>query len=116
MSQLKTLSLAAAIASGAALSGDIHMGLGRAVMILMPAAWDAAALTFRVTTDGITYNNVYDSSGNEYTVQAAAGRAIVLSGLDFLGIGIVQIRSGTSGTPVNQSAARALTVRIVPVL
>lgn len=83
----------------------------RAVGIQMPAAWDAANLTFQGSADGTTYFNVYDKAGTEYTVTAAASRYIILNRDDMLGIRYLIIRSGTAGVPVNQTAARTLVLQ-----
>jgi hypothetical protein len=102
------------IASGASLSAAIPLGLGRAAGIQMPAAWTAANLTFQASYDGITYANLYDASGTEYTATAAADRLIILPVADFAGIQNIKIRSGTAGTPVNQAAARRLDLQTIP--
>lgn len=79
--------------------------------IEMPAAWDTANLTFSVasTLTG-TYKDVYDEFGSEVTVTAAASRFIRLNAGDWWGMRYLKIRSGTSGTPVTQTAARILTI------
>lgn len=102
--------LGTTIASGGSLSGALDLGNQRLSRIAMPAAWDAASLTFQTSPDGVTYNNLYDSSGNEYTVTAAASRAILVNYIDFVGIRYLKIRSGTSAVPVNQTADRALSL------
>lgn len=90
-----------------------NIGSYRAAGIQMPAAWTAANLTFQVSYDGVTFANLYDNSGNEYTVTAAASRTILLPLVDFLGIAYLKIRSGTSATPVTQGAARQLQIQLV---
>lgn len=83
------------------------------VAVLMPGTWTAAALTFQVSLDGETYTNMwYD--GAEYEVTAAASQYIVLDAKDFVGIRYLRVRSGTSGTPVNQGGARTVTVVTIP--
>ncbi len=81
--------------------------------IIMPAAWDAANLTFQVSNaiDG-TYVNLYDDAGNETTVTAAAGRAIAIdvAALQLAPWRYLRVRSGTSGTAVAQAAERTLTL------
>lgn len=104
----------ATIASGASLSGAATCSTGRLARIDMPAAWTAASLTFQVSNDGVTYNNLYDASGNEYTVTTAASRGVVVPLVDFLGASFLKIRSGTSGSPVTQGADRVLTLQLVP--
>ncbi len=101
----------AKITSGGALSGSVHLHNQRLFAILMPAQWDAANLTFQGSVDGTNFSEVYDDNGNEVTVQAAAGRFVVLSSpLMFLGLQRIIIRSGTVGVPVNQTADRLLTL------
>lgn len=107
--------LTATIASGASLSGAVDLGSGgRAARIAMPAAWTTANLTFQASYDGITYNNLYDKDGVEYTAQAAASRSILLPVADWYGIRYLKVRSGTSAAAVNQGAARSLIIQAVP--
>ena len=104
------------ITNGTSLSGAIDCSAGRPSRIAMPSTWDSANLTFQASADGTTYNNLYDSSGNEYTVTAAASRSILLPLADFISIRYLKIRSGTSGSPVNQTTSgdRVLTLVLVP--
>ena len=106
-----TQSVTATIASGATgLSAAVDLReYGTLIGISMPGTWVAANLTFQTSADGgTTYQNFYDSVGNEYTVTAAASRNIMINAADFLGVRYLKIRSGTSGTPVNQTASRDL--------
>lgn len=101
----------AAIAISTSLSGAIDLQSYRLARIAMPASWDAANLTFQSSPDGVLpYQNVYDASGNEYTVTAAAAHDIHIPVTDWLTDRFIKIRSGTSGSPVTQTASRALTV------
>lgn len=113
MAQLTSYVVSVAIASGAALSGAIDLGEGRAVFVQLPAAWTAANLSFQVSADGVTWADLYDRDGQEYVAQAAAGRAILLPITDFVGIRHLKIRSGAAAAPVNQGAARTLTLRVI---
>jgi hypothetical protein len=96
------------IANGTSLSAAIDVDDQRPARIQMPGTWDAANLTFQTSIDNVTFANLYDSFGNEYTVQAAASREILLPFVDFVGIRYLKVRSGTSGTPVSQTADRTL--------
>lgn len=98
------------IPANAALSDAIDLDGVTLVGIQMPSAWDAANLTFQVSVDGSTFANLYDQAGSEVTVNASAGRYIVVDHLTFLGIRYLKVRSGTSAAPVNQTASRVLTV------
>ena len=101
------------IANGQSLSGVIDLEGRTMVGIIMPAAWTAASLTFQAcATQTGTYSDLYDDSGIEVAVQAAAARAIAvdLAALKLAPWRYLRIRSGTSGTPVNQGAERILTL------
>lgn len=98
------------IANGASLSDEIAI-LGDVVAIIMPSAWTAANLTFQAGSDDTAVANMYDEFGNEYTVTAAASRYIFVDPADFAGVAKLKVRSGTSGSAVNQGAAR--TVKVV---
>jgi hypothetical protein len=91
-----------------AVSTAVQIYGGLPAVIEMPAAWDAANLTFQTSGDGVNYFNVYDEFGAEVTVTAAVSRRIRLDPVQWSGIQYVKVRSGTSGTPVNQTAARVL--------
>lgn len=98
------------IASGASLTTAIDLGTKRLAGIIIPASWTTANLTLQASADGTNWFNVYDALGTEYTITAAASRAIIVPLTDMIGFRYLKIRSGTSGTPVNQTAARTLTL------
>lgn len=113
MSNARLAVLTATIADGASLSGAVHVDGRSIVGIQMPGTWTSADLTFQVSADGATYGNVYTTAGVELTATngSATSRYIVLDPLNFLGANYIKVRSGTSGSAVNQSgAARALSV------
>jgi len=94
----------ATIATGAALSGAIDLGGQLLCSIALPSGWTTASLTFQASHDNVTYRNVYSTDGTELTVTSAtADRHVVLDPANFAGVQFVKIRSGTSGTPVNQT-------------
>ena len=109
------------IASGANITDALNVGNGRLVGIAMPAAWDTAAITFQASADGSTYYDLYDSDGSEVTISssaAAASRYLAFTSAMlpvFAGLRYLKIRSGTSATPVNQTADRILTLVKRPV-
>ncbi|MBI4906602.1 MAG: hypothetical protein HY820_23435 [Acidobacteria bacterium] len=98
------------IASGQSLTGSIDLKDHPLIAIEMPASWTAATLTFQGSSDGTTWKDVFNMEGDEFTIQAAASRYIVLSPFEFQWARYIKIRSGTTGTPVNQGAARTLVV------
>ena len=100
------------IANGASLSAAVIPYGGLPAVIEMPAAWDAANLTFQTSGDGTNFFNLYDEFGTEVTVTASTSRRIRLDPTQWAGIYQIKVRSGTAGTPVNQSAARTLYLEI----
>ena len=80
--------------------------------IIMPPAWTAANITFQANNqevDNGNYQNVVDSAGVEFTITAAAARYITFLAADHeraVALRFVKVRSGTSGTPVQQGADR----------
>lgn len=102
------------IASGTAVSSAIDLAGWSPLRIVMPAAWDLANLTLLVSQDNVTYVPVYLDDGTEYVIAAAASRAIVLDPGRLPGVRYLQLRSGTAATPVNQTAARTLTIITKP--
>jgi hypothetical protein len=95
--------LPALIANGQSLSGALNLGGLRLFGIAMPAAWTAANLTFQMSPDGgTTWVNVYDANGSELAATAAASRYIAIDPANFASLSMIKVRSGTSGTPVNQ--------------
>lgn len=105
----------ATITNGTSLSTGIDLGTARLSRIVIPAAWTAANITFQASADGVTYADLYDASGTEYTITVGgASRSIIVPLADFVGIRYVKVRSGTTGSPVNQGADRALTLVLVP--
>lgn len=118
MSSPKDLTYTTTIANGASLSGNItsslwpQEGLGNLIVyaIDMPAAWTAANITLQIASADGTFRDVYDSSGNEITITAAASRRIVVPPNTYISGGAMRLRSGTAAAPVNQGADRTILV------
>ena len=106
----------AVIASGQSLSATVELkpqgrsGACTLATIVMPSAWTAANITFQGSVDGQTFGNIYDDSGAEVVVTAAASRVIVVTASYFWGIRWIRLRSGTSSAPVNQAAQRTISL------
>ena len=110
---LRTKRATATIAINTALSQAICLGDAVLCAIQMSAGWDAAALTFQVSDDqGVTWQELRDASGTAITVASpTAGYRIELDASDFKSAVFLKVRSGTSGSAVNQTgAARVLTI------
>lgn len=112
MIQAKTVTIAASgsVSDAAGLGGDYVL-----VAIEMPDGWTAAALTFQADQAGNGgWKNVYDQYGNEASFAADANRLIPAYPLEWAGINLLRVRSGTSGTPVAQAAERKITLWVRP--
>lgn len=96
------------IVSGQSLSPAVVANNMHLVGIVMPAGWDAAAITLQASFDGGTFNNAFDNNGAEITIQAAASRAIILPPGLLPGVQQLKVRSGTNAVAVNQTADRAI--------
>ena len=96
------------ILNGASLSAAVKVLGGLPAIIEMPAAWDAANLTFQTSGDGATFMNLYDENGTEVTVTADASRRIRLEPSQWAAIAEIKVRSGPSAAAVNQTADRTL--------
>lgn len=105
----------AAIAAGQSLSGVVGLTEHTLHGILIPSVWTAANLTFQVSVDGVNFAEMYDDAGNEITVQAAAGQYLALDPARWRAINCLKVRSGTSGSPVNQVAAAAIVLQTRPI-
>lgn len=108
--QTVTIAAASSISSSINLNGMVNAPNGlRLFGIVMPSEWTDANITFQVSVDGgTTWNNLYNSSGSEVQVVADSSRAIIIEPDAFASITYIKIRSGTSGTAVNQAAARTI--------
>jgi hypothetical protein len=101
----------ATIANGESQSNSMGVGEMSLLAIVMPASWTAANLTFLGSYDnGTTFQPLHEMDGDEITVVTAASRTCILDPAVFTGLDYVKIRSCTTGGPVNQGAARTLTV------
>jgi hypothetical protein len=106
---IKFGSLLATIAAGASLSDVVTLSKSNVIAIQIPAVWTSASITFSVSADGVTYSDLRDQAGNEFTIPAVAGK--YFGGLDVRVMGsfnYMRIRSGTSASPVNQTSGAVL--------
>ena|SRR5438105_12074245 len=101
----------AVIAISTSLSPSVYLDKGILVAIHMPSAWDTGNLTFQGSNDNVTFDNVYTDAGTEFAITAAASRYIIITSTaanNLSGLMYIKVRSGTSGTPVTQTAARTI--------
>jgi hypothetical protein len=87
--------------------------LGRCVLagLILPATWDAANISFRVSADGTTAFDLFDGTTERVVTTAGVlGKAVALDSSTWLPWRYVVVRSGVVATPVNQTAARNITL------
>lgn len=106
--------VAVTIANGEAVSTTVNVRGRDVVGIQMPADWTAAGMTFQASFDGATFYNIYDTGGTELSYTVADDRYIPVERGKLHGMQALKVRSGTSGTPVNQGGARTLYVILQP--
>ncbi len=98
------------ISSGQSLSGAANIGKGVIVGFAVPTITNAA-LTFQGSADGDTYYDVYDDDGTtETSIGASTGARFVEAPTALVGLPFIKVRSGTTGSGVNQGADRAIVV------
>ena len=92
---------------GESLPEGIFIGDNRHIGVMLPSVWETAGLSFQVSNDGTTWTNLYKDMGDEYTVAAAASRAVSLDPDVFAPWRFLKIRSGTAASAVAQNGVTA---------
>ena len=105
-----SITLPAVIPSGQSQSGNLQTGGLHLIELLMPAAWDAAALTFLGSLDGTNFFPLVNDAGTEASFTVTANRVVRFPSGFFGGVPFLRLRSGNLTTPVNQTAARTINV------
>lgn len=100
------------IASGTSVSSSVDLGDMVLVGVVTPAAWTAAAITFEASLDGTNWrpmrNQTAEVSIATAQISTTEARYISVDTNIFRGVRFIRLRSGVSGTLVNQGAAREL--------
>lgn len=119
---MQTSRTSVVIAAGASESGEIDCSGSDIIGIIIPTGWTAAAVTFLAAVredqagNADTFVPIYDDAGVELAIASAAAAAGRYVGLrpDIApltrGPWRIKLRSGVAATPVNQVAARTVTV------
>lgn len=99
------------ISNGTSLSNAVPVIGLKLFGIVMPSGWDAAGLTILASYDnGSTYipmKSVYDGTEITYVVNAS-GYFPLPNPQVFAAVTNIKVQSGTSASPVNQTADRAI--------
>ena len=105
-----TSNLVNTIATGASLSDALDLSGTSLVGYIMPSSWTTANITFQGSVDGTNFFNLYDQFGNEIKHIVSASQFMALNPADLTCIRYLKIRSGTSGSAVNQGGQRQITL------
>jgi hypothetical protein len=90
------------------------LGAWTLIAISMPATtWTTAALTFQASPDGgTTWQEATSSSGTGLSYTATQSAFILIDPSTLLGMNCIKVRSGTSGSPVTQSAGAVISLLV----
>jgi len=94
------------IPAGQSLSNGINCSAGTIVRITTPPAWDLANLSFQVSNDGITYNDLWLPQGGEVIIPCGPSRALNIDPTRWPSAVYLKVRSGSSAEPIVQKAQR----------
>ena len=114
--QISTLTILA----GQSLSNGVNCSKGRCVLIEFPDQWNAANMTFQVSSDGVTWRDYfYITPGTfmpmevrEVMMPVLAKVATIVTGPQWADVLWIKIRSGTTARPIVQSADRKFVLTI----
>lgn len=97
------------ISAATSITGIIDLGVNTKLIALeITSTWDAADITFQASSDGVNFRDYYDSGGEIVYSAGTGNRIMAITPKDFAGIRYIKFRSGTTGTPVNQTANEIL--------
>lgn len=105
------------IAAGESLSGGVELGSAVLMGVIMPVAWDTAHLSFQASNDNVHWFDLYDVYGDEIMVETPAADYFitVFDPAMTRAVNYLKVRSGTTGTPVNQTLESFITLILVNV-
>lgn len=117
---MTTRQITVIIPAGASQPADIlDLKESQILGVFIPSNWTAAGISFQTSPDsGQNLPNVFDAGGNEYVLSASASTYVSLGhgpawdsplGCPLNGLRYLRPRSGTAGTPVNQTTESRLT-------
>ena len=100
------------IPAGQALSSSADLTAGNMVMLLTPADWTPANISFLISEDNITFRDLFDSDGHEIVKSMGPNRAINVDPSYTSGALYLKLLSGPRANPVAQEADRVFTIVI----
>ena len=112
----RTYAIATVSTSTDGLSDVVDLGGLTLSSIQMATDWTAAGITFKGSaSSSAAMGSVYHTTGTvELTYATTPSMTHVLDPAFFSGLRFIQIRSGTSATPVAQAATRSVVLGLAP--
>lgn len=104
--------VAGTIAIDESLSAAITIGGKQIVRLSMPDTWTAASITFQTSPDNVTYSNLFDRAGTEYSLVIVADHSVSLDPAVFGSVKYLKLRSGPAAAAVAQAAERVITLEL----
>jgi len=101
------------IPAGQAVSNSVDLTTGTLSVVISPPGWTPANLSFLISTDNVTFANLFDADGREVIKPIGPGRAVIIDPSLTTGAMYVKFRSGPSANPVTQTADRVFSLIIV---
>jgi hypothetical protein len=108
--------LTATINAGQSLSNAVNTGGNYVVGLIMPAAWTNAHVSILISTDNLTFHDLFrfrageGTSLGEFKFNVRPGVIVAVDPDSTLMARYIKLRSGTRDEPVPQEAARVFTV------
>lgn len=97
------------IAADESLSDVLDVSQGLIVKLTAPHEWNGDRISFQTSSDGVGFNDLFYSDGDEVVYRIHAGTGIIIPRLH---LGFMKIRSGTRDQPVKQTGLRTFAVAL----
>lgn len=110
MAQPLAIAKTVTVADGASLSGAAFTEYLELCGVITDSGWNTAALSFQGSLDNTNFFNVFNGATELSYAAIAASSWVAFDPALFLGIPYIKVRSGTAGTPVNQTGASVVTL------
>jgi hypothetical protein len=104
------------IKAGESLSDGVDCSAGTIVRITVPQEYTAGdmpnLMTFAVSSDGTSYNDLFDDKGQEISITARPNSGIIIDLAWARVVGFIKLRSGTRAKPVLQKEDCKLAIAV----
>jgi len=109
---MRTFQLDVTIPAGSSYSTPVPLVNQQPVLLMLPASWTGASVTFQVSSDAATWLDLFGDDGTELAACVGPGRSVVLD-WPVLAASCLRLRSGTAAAPVAQQTDAVVTLATV---